>query len=219
MNFLIRIVFLIAISASNCLAQSEKGWELSRTSDGVNIYMRKNNNSPVKKVMGKMTVKSSLAALVYLVKDSENHYQWIYANKQAQMLKSMNNFEWIYYNESQAPWPVSNRDIITHAKLSQDTATLQVVIDSKGIPKYIPEKEGLVRIPKLITSWEFTPRKNGMVEVRFELEIDLGGNIPPWLVNMSIDRGPLHTLQYMSKLLVQEKYKKIKLPYIKEQKK
>ena len=219
MKFLVKIILLTLFTSIDCFSQEETGWALSRKSNGVNIYMRRNSNSPVKEVMGKMTVKSSLAALVYIVKDSENHYQWIYANKQARMLKTINNFEWIYYNESQAPWPVSNRDIITHAKMRQDSSSLKIVIDSKGIPKYMPEKEGLVRIPRLNTSWEFTPKKNGMVDVRFELEIDLGGNIPPWLVNVSIDKGPMNTLQNMSKLIAQDKYRKINLPYIKEHKK
>jgi hypothetical protein len=218
MKFLLSVIFTFIIICTKSQSLKVDEWHLTQYKGGVKIYLRKSSNSNVKEVLGIVTIKTSISALVYLVKDTENHYQWIYANKTAKLLKTLSDFEWIYYNESEAPWPVSNRDLITHAKMVQDKSTLIVTINSVGIPNYLPKKEGLVRVPKLYTEWVFTPRNYGMVEVRFELEIDLGGNIPAWLVNTSIDNGPLQTIQNMAKVLNQEKYKKINLPYIIEKK-
>jgi hypothetical protein len=216
MKFVYLTAILLFTINVEVFPQKTNDWKLSRYEKGVKIYIRNGNRASAKDVLGTTTIKTSLSALVYLVKDSENHYQWIYANKYAKLLKTMSDFEWIYYNESEAPWPVSNRDLITHAKLVQDANTFQITIDSQGVPDYLPEKNGLVRIKKLHSVWVFTPAKYGQVDVRFELEIDLGGNIPVWLINTSIEKGPMHTLQNMAKVLQQEKFKSIKLPYITE---
>ncbi len=216
MKLIINSLAILFILIANASAQKNASWQLSGNNNGVKIYIRKGENSNLKEVLGLTTIKTTLSALVFLVKDSENHYQWIYANKKASLIKSINDFEWIYYNESEAPWPVSNRDLITHAKMKQDSISLKIIINSIGLPNYLAEKEGLVRVPKLKSVWVFTPKNNGFVDVQFELAIDLGGNIPPWLVNISIDRGPMHTLANMAKVLEQSRYKNVKLSYIRE---
>jgi len=218
MKFLVLSALLLSFFTTEAIAQKGRDWKLSRYEKGVKIQVRDGRDGKVKEVLGNTTIKASLSALVFLIKDAENHYQWIYANKTARLLKEISQFEWIYYNESEAPWPVSNRDLITHARMMQDTTTLVITIDSKGEYDYVPEKEGLVRIKKLHSIWVFTPKDYGLVDVQFELEIDLGGNIPTWLVNTSIDKGPMHTLQNMSSLLQQNRYRKINLSYIKEKK-
>ena len=124
--------------------------------------------------------------------------------------------EWINYKELEAPWPVSNRDMVVHCKLTQNPETLAIAVDVVGISGYMPEKEGIVRMPKLITRWEFIPQAKGVVLVHFRLAIDLGGNLPAWLVNTSIHRGPYETIQGMSRFVKKRKYKRAKLPYIQE---
>ena len=45
---------------------------------------------------------------------------------------------------------------------------------------------------------------------------DLGGDLPAWLVNTSIHRGPYETIQGMSRFVKKRKYRTAKLPYVKE---
>ncbi|MFN8258180.1 MAG: START domain-containing protein [Bacteroidales bacterium] len=214
MNIPISALFtLIFFSA---IAQKQDDWKITKQEGDIKIYMRKSDESRFKEVMGTMQVNSNLGALVYLVKDTKNHYKWIYANKNAEMLKSVNDFEWYYYNVSEAPWPVSNRDVITHAIMWQDKNTYKVTINSVGAPDYIPKKKDLVRIPRILTSWEFTPLGKNLVEVRFKLAIDLGGDIPAWLVNLAVDKGPFNTMSNMAKLIQSGTARNVNLSYIKE---
>jgi len=215
MKFFFNLIITASFSFS-LFAQKANEWKLTRNQEGVKIYIRTAEGSRTKEVLGLMQMNTHLGALVSMVKDPKNHYLWIYANKNAKLLKLVNDFEWVYYNESEAPWPVSNRDLITHAKLKQDKFTNMVRIDSDGWPDYIPVKKDLVRVPKLSSVWEFTPKSEGIVDVRFELSIDLGGDIPAWLVNMAIDKGPFYTLLNMSKVVKTSLYKNEYLPYIKE---
>jgi hypothetical protein len=191
-------------------------WKLERKQEGVTVYIRKVEDSPVLQVRAVKRIKTSLSALVALIKDSQGRQRWIYKNKSAKQLEQRSDFEWINYKEMNAPWPVSNRDMIVHSKLSQDPETYTVRIDSVGVPDFLPKKKRIVRVPKLVTSWEFIPQKDGMVEVRFKLAIELGGRLPAWLVNTSIDRGPYETILGMDKFVQKRRYRKAKIPYIKE---
>jgi hypothetical protein len=210
------ILFLFLTYSIMALSQKNNEWKLTKNQDGIKIYMRKAASSKTNEVLGIMQMKTHLAPLVQMVKDSENHYRWIYANKNAKTLKVINDYEWIYYNESKAPWPVSNRDVITHALIIQDLSTFTVKIKSDGWPDYLPVKKDLVRIPALQNVWEFIPKKEGITEVHFTLAMDLGGDIPAWLVNMVIDNGPFSTIFNMSKLVQTDLYKNTYLSYIKE---
>jgi len=215
MKLLINLALFLIIPALT-FAQKASEWKLTRNQEGVKIYIRTVEGSRTKEVLGLMQMSTNMGALVNLVKDPDSHHLWIYANKNAKLLKTINDFEWFYYNVSEAPWPVSNRDLITHAIMKQDKSSLIVRIDSEGYPNYIPIKKDLVRVPKLKSIWEFTPAGEGKIDVRFELSIDLGGDIPAWLVNMAIDKGPFNTLLNMSKVINTNKYKNIKLSYIQE---
>jgi hypothetical protein len=196
--------------------KKKPAWELKRQQNGVRIYLRKTGDSPVLQVRAVKKMKTSLSALVALIKDSRGRQRWIYRNKTAKTLEARGDFEWINYKEMDAPWPVSNRDMIVHSKLTQDPKTYAIRMDAIGLPAFLPEKKGVVRVPKIITSWKFVPQKDGMVEVSFELAIELGGKLPAWLVNTSIDRGPYETILGMARFVKKRRYRNAKIPYIKE---
>lgn len=215
MKLLINLLFTFLIVSSG-FAQNADDWKLARNKEGVKIYLRSVKGLGTKEVLGLTQVPATLGALVSMVKDPENHHIWIYANKEARFLKIISNFEWIYYNISEAPWPVRDRDLITHAKLEQDLDSYAVRIDSEGWPDYIPANKNLVRIARLKSSWVFTPKSNGIIDIRFELSIDLGGDIPAWLVNFAIQKGPFNTLLNMVEVVKTDRYRSKVLPYIKE---
>ena len=215
MKLLTNLVFTFLIVSSG-FAQTTDDWKLARNQEGVKIYLRSVKGLGTKEVLGFTQVHATLGALVSMVKDPENHHSWIYANKEAKFLKIISEIDWIYYNISEAPWPVRDRDLITHSKLEQDTDSYAVRIDSEGLPEYIPANKKLVRIARLKSTWVFTPKINGIIDIRFELSIDLGGDIPAWLVNFAIDKGPFNTLLNMAKVVSSDKYRNKVLPYIKE---
>ncbi|MEN8119545.1 MAG: START domain-containing protein [Bacteroidota bacterium] len=219
MNLLKKIYFLLLIlifSLSQSYSQEKHKWSLSKNKYGIKIYTRITDKSPIKEVMAIMELKTSLSSLVALAKDAKNHHNWIYLNKIAYFLHVPSDFEWYYYNESDAPWPVTNRDVVTHAKLTQDSASYAIRIETNGVPDYIDEKKGIVRIPRLTSSWNFTPKKEGLVLVKFKLFIDLGGTIPAWAINLAVENGPFNTMYGLTKEIQREKYKNAKLSFIKE---
>ena len=210
-------VITLALSLFIYFSVSSQNWELAENKNGIQAFTRETKGSDFKQVKVRSYVKSKLTALVAIVRDVSSHPQWIYRCKNAKILKTIsksNNY--YYYNETEVPWPASNRDIITHAVITQDKKTKIVTITSTGVPDFIPSKKDIVRIKKLQAQWKFIPKKNGIIEINFTLLIDLGGDLPSWLVNMAIADGPFETILNMRKEVVKPKYQNIKYDFIEE---
>jgi ribosome-associated toxin RatA of RatAB toxin-antitoxin module len=191
-------------------------WELIKNEDGIKAFTRKAESSDIKQVKVITNIKSTLSALVAIVRDVKSHPKWIYRCKKAETLKKLSNTEIYYYNETEAPWPVSNRDIVTHALIKQDEKTKIVTITSTGLPEYIPPKKDIVRIKKLNSKWIFIPKSDGTVDVTSLILIDLGGELPAWIVNMAVADGPFETVYKMKREVVKAKYQKIFYDFIEE---
>lgn len=200
--------------SSQLIAQQEDGWKLTRNQNNIKVYIRQHNETALKEVYARTDIKTSLSAIISVIKDTGNHHKWMYANKISKLLKKNSEFDWILYSESEAPWPVSDRDLISHSKMSQDLKTCTIRIEASGIPDYLPVNEGIVRIQKMHSVWELTPQGNGVVTVGFKILLDLGGNIPTWLVNLAVDKGPYYTLLHFKEIVRQDQYQNAHLSYI-----
>lgn len=190
-------------------------WELQKDQDNIKIYVKKNNNHAVNEVKAVTRFSSSLNGLVAFVKDIAMHEQYIERCKAAFIIKNVNDSELYYYQETEAPWPVSNRYAVIYYKISQ-AANKTVTIQSHNVTGLLPQKANMVEVPALKANWTFTPKGNGVVEGEYYLYVNPGGNIPVWLINLFLVDGPYNTLLKMKKLLAQSKYQGAKSSYIKD---
>jgi len=191
------------------------GWEFIRDDEGISVYTRKSDDSPIKEIRVTNEMETTLSALVSLMKDVENHKNWTYANKKAKILEKHSEFSWVFYGYSDAPWPIQDRDMVLYSTLSQDSLTK--VITNEGVCHcdYIPKNDGVVRVPACHSIWTLTPLANGKVLVSLEIEIDLGGILPKWLINMVSSKGPFLTIKNMEMAVKKAPYKDAVLDYIK----
>lgn len=217
MKFITVYILIIFFSFQYFQTNKKTGeWKLVKDEYGITAYTREVKESDVKQVRVQSYVKSNLTALTAIVRDVNSHTKWIYRCKTAKILKDVSPQDHYYYNESEAPWPISNRDIITHAIISQDKKTKIVTIKSTGIPNYVPLKKDIVRIKKLQAEWKFVPQRKGIIQINFTLLIDLGGDLPAWIINMAIAEGPFETVYNMRKEVVKPKYQNTVYNFIKE---
>jgi len=210
---LVEILFLdIAL-----FGQDESNWKLVKNCDNnIKAYVQKVPGSQIKRVKVETVLEATLSDLVILVKDSEYHHKWVFLNEKAYTIEETDDFHWKYYGYVGTPWPVSDRDYITDVNMTQNSIDCLVTITSVGIPEFLPEKECCVRVPYILSIWTFNPIGNGSVHASLEIKADIGGNIPLWLVNMAVTRGPLSTMNGLIKELKKIKNNGSKLDYIEE---
>ncbi len=198
------------------LGQKDSEWKLIKNSNNIKAYIQKVPTSELKRVKVETVLKASLSELVAVIKDAKNHEDWVFLNKKAKVIEETDDFNWIYYGIADAPWPVDNRDFITTVCLEQNKTDYTITITSIAIPDYLPENKENVRIKHVKTIWIFNPIENGNINISLEMEVNPGGSIPIWLINMAVSKGPYKTVEGFIKEITSGKYQCLKLDYIKE---
>lgn len=178
---------------------STSKWELEKEGEGIQIYTRLNEGSPIKEFKAITTTTQSMETLVTIIDDVEKYPEWQENVSTATILKKVDSLSQYIHYSTEMPWPIDNRDIVVLlTKSVSNTGTVNYVHISK--PDYVKEKENHIRIKVAKGSWTFTPLKDNKVKVVYQFFGDPGGHLPDWLINTFIVNGPYGTLKNLIKL-------------------
>jgi hypothetical protein len=181
-------------------ATSQQNWRLTKENNGIKVFMASNKQSKFKSIRVQCVFDGTIPKLINIIENVSKHTDWVYKTKKAYVLKRVSPSEFIYYSESIMPWPLSNRDGAFDLSLSYDTTNKVLRIKAFAEPNFIATKAGLVRIPYLKSSWYVSEIKNQLI-IDYIFEVDPGGSIPAWLVNLFADKGPYESFQKLARLL------------------
>ncbi len=214
--YLSLMVLIILFTFQVSLLSQKGGWKLKKEKDGIEIYTKDGIANNLKEIKINTLLKASLSSITAALSDINAYPEWVYKCIDSKPLYMVGGQELYFYTETNLPWPLQNRDLVLHNITFQDPVTKTVFSSSVTAEGIEPEKEGIVRVPYLVSKWVFTPLKNGTVHLSYYLNSDPGGSIPDWLVNMAIEQGPFQTMKKFRELVKKEKYKNVQLPYIQE---
>lgn len=201
------IIFSLFFSITSlCQSQNNFDWKQVKSNGDIKAYVKKQEGSKIKMVKVETVTEATLSELVCLITDADNHSNWVFMNDHGAVLETMDCSNWVYYGYTDLPWPVSDRDIITISCMTQDSIDYSVKIEARACPNYIPDKNECIRINHVHSLWSLNPLGNGKVHISFELAIDIGGNIPKWLLNLGVTKGPLTTMEGLLDQLAHRNY-------------
>ncbi|MCC6281892.1 MAG: hypothetical protein IT262_14910 [Saprospiraceae bacterium] len=195
-------------------AQNNDNWNLRKDKDGVKVYYRQ--TSDIYEIKLATSLKIPLSGLIQLFSEVDNYPKWGYKVMEARLLQKVSDTEMYYYSRLDFPWPMNDRDLIMHTKLSQDPVTRRITATSVAAPDYLPMVKDVERMRTAHTQWTLVPGAGGWVYVEYYIYSHPAGNIPDWLVNMAIDVGPRETIKSIRTIIQQQRYQTAKLAYIKE---
>lgn len=173
-------------------------WKLAKDEDGIKVYLSEVTGSQYKAYRGVVTVRADIATLRAMQEDVPGSCAWIHECNEQKSLKSEGDKHWSY-SRFNTPWPVTPRDSVievTTLEGSDGSVTRQL----KGVPAYLPEEKGFVRVSKVEGLWKLTPKAGGEVEVIYQVHTEPGGSIPSWLANSFVIDAPFNTLKEMREL-------------------
>jgi hypothetical protein len=142
--------------------------------------------------------------------------KWMYKVSESFRFKRINPASGYTYTLISSPWPVSDRDLCTYYNVTQDTATKIITVSLKGVKDYIPEKSGIVRIPKMTGFWQLIPIQKGVTKVVYQVHCESGGIIPASIINAYITDTPYYVLFNMRTLVEAPTYPKKVMRNVKE---
>jgi hypothetical protein len=205
--------FILFLSATSF---SQNNWVLKLDKEDIRVYTKSIDNSPFKAVRTVCTIEASLSRLTAVLLDINNSADWVYATKSCSLIKQSSPSELFYYSEVNVPWPASNRDYIVQLKVSQDEKTKVITVEGVNKPTFLPENKDVVRIHQSYSKWLIEPLKNGLVKVDYLLQVDPGGTVPAWLINMFATRGPFESFKNLRMQVKKADYNKVNLTFIKD---
>jgi len=207
---------LFVFSSFNNIVIGQTDWKLRTEKEGIKIYSSEVSYSKVKALKVECNFKATSSQLIAVLLDIKNSPKWVYHTLSANLIKQVSPSELYYYSEVNLPWPVENRDFVAHLVVTQNKDTKVVTMDGPAVPGYIAVKEGVVRIEKSRGQWIIAPLAKNEIKVTYTLQVDPGGLLPPWLVNLLATEGPLQTFRSLKIQLENPVYANKKFEFISE---
>jgi START domain len=207
------LIFLISCAFLSVNAQD--GWVLMQQSNGIKQYTRAVHQAKINELKVELTLEAKLSEIASLLLDIDNYSKWSRNLKTSYILKQVSSDELYFYTEVNSPWPANNRDLVVHLKIMQDSQTKVMTIREVGVPNYIPPKKDIVRVPYSNETWTIAPLDPSHLQITYYLQIDPGGGVPTWLVNLFAAKAPLESFKYLATLVQQPKYQQSAIAFIK----
>ena len=194
------LVLLCSLAFSPALF-AQYNWKLSKEKDGIRVFESDLPNSSFKCIKVECTLDGTYERLAEVLSDVDHHKDWIYNNEKAWLVKKIRPDDFYYYSQTHMPWPLSNRDAVTHMKINRDTMDRFLDVVETGEPTYLPENSGVVRVPKLYINWHVTMPYKNKLNIVYLLQVEPGGSLPAWIVNMFVDKGPYESFKKLQEIL------------------
>lgn len=188
------------------IGQSLDGWLLKKDKNNIQIFIKTDKKSNVLSYKIFATVDAPVSDVAALLYDVESYPVWTPSLKTADILSRLNKDEMFYYVDVNAPWPLSNRDNIIHFQKHKDQVSNAVEIIVTGVPDYISEVRGVVRVTQSKGIWKLTPKEKNKTEVLSIHSSDPSGNIPVWIVKIFIVNNIYNIFKNLKEEVKKDKY-------------
>ncbi len=168
------------------MAESETlEWQEVKSSDGIQIYTAKANDTPIIKVKAVALLDASLNRVVAILDDETQYSKWVPYLSEAKVLQRDSAAERLVYNVFNAPWPVRDRDFVYRLVISSHTETIITYVMESEISSFMPEQKGVIRASLLESTYSLTMLNDNQTHVELIFHADARGRLPIWIVNIA----------------------------------
>lgn len=189
-------------------------WEYMGEKNGVKLYSMKIPGETLKLYKAVYHVQATLSTVVAFMQDndSELDIEFYRARELERHGPQMLVTTW----RSAFPFPLSDRDFVIRHTFTQDPANKEIAYTLQSLTQLIPEDPCCVRVPRMDNSWYIMPKgNNNDVEITWIIDMEVGGFMPYFMVNISQPRVMTEFATHMRDYVKRPKYQ-VKLDWVKE---
>jgi hypothetical protein len=186
----------LALAATACLATPASAeWTIVRDEEGIVVEAQEVPERALPILRSTTTIDGTASELLAWIRDVSTYTQWMHDCKEARLLDRDGNAI-LLYNRIEAPWPVSDRDVVLRSELVRlpHAGSARVEFRSTDAISYAPDAS-VVRMPHLIGHYALEPDPNGGTRIEYQVDSDPGGSLPDWLVRRTTLALPFNTLR------------------------
>jgi hypothetical protein len=180
------------------------------------VYTRKKEGEKFKEIKILTRYQTTLNTIMAAFDDTEAHKDWVFKTPESYTVEKINDNTLIYYIKSDLPFPVSDRDLVIKYKWTQNPETKIIITESVGVVGKVEEIDSNVRVKDFVSNYTLTPQQDGWIDIKYYAKMDPAGNLPAWLVNMAVTKGPIITMENLFTLLDSGKYDDVKIEGVSE---
>ncbi len=196
-----KLFVLIGISCGTLSVYAQTVWHLNKDKDGIKIYTGNPNSAGFKTIRTTAVLEGTLPKFISIFRDIAKQKEWVYATKKAYLIEKITDNELLYYVETVLPWPARNRDAVIRMKINENSQNNILTLTTVSESSSIPVTSDHVRVTHLLGTWEVKNLGNNKLSIDYFLDVDPGGSLPPWIVNLFTSKGPYETFQKLALLL------------------
>ena len=145
--------YIIFVFASLTCLYAQDNCKLKKDQDSIKVYTCHNDTSRFKSIVAEFTLHATLNQLAQFIFDTPGYTRWQFNTVEAETIKKISSSEQIYHTVIEAPWPVTNRDMVVRMKIRYDQNDNEMVITAESEPGILPKKESYVRVPSSRGKW------------------------------------------------------------------
>lgn len=177
------IVVALAIAQVVYTYSGSGEWELVGEQNGIVVHSMKRPGENLKLFKGVFSVDSTLARIVTFMQDQDNELEvGFYEPKEIDRLDEQISWtEW----RAEFPSPFKDREFVVKHEFTQNPENLEVFYQLRATPDKLPPNDCCVRLPRMDNSWRLIPLENGQIEIVWIIDMDVGGFVPYFVMNMS----------------------------------
>ena len=166
-------------------------WELKKEGDGIEVYTREVDYSPIKEFRASGIIHTSEKNLINTLNEIDKYPLWVRNVSYSKKIEIENGVG-IYY-QLDLPWPIKDRDIAM--SMSQTESKNSTILIVSSISNAVDKDKNFVRMTQVQGTWEITPISDNSCRVTYQFLADPAGNLPSWVINMFLIEGPYETLK------------------------
>lgn len=170
------------------------------------VYTVSVKGSNFKMIKASVEIDAPIERVAAIIWDVDNYEEWGYQCKESRLIKRPQKNEQIFYYISSIPWPLANRDLASHMVFKKISDN-EILIESQKTHDVVAPKPDMVRVPKSHARWHLVEFAENKTRAEYRVELDPGGYVPSWLVNLFITDGPYKTLTALRSQVHNDRYK------------
>jgi hypothetical protein len=189
------------LSAPFTASAHAQGWEVLRQEEGVVVSMRAEPGRELPSFKGVGRVKSNMYHLLAILSDGTRRREWMTRSGVTRVLKRVSDSEGISYQQTLAPWPVSDRDVVMHTRIYRREAPLEIVatFDGEVWKEKIAgvDRGDFIEMSYLKGYWRLVYISDQETDVTYMVNTHPGGSLPDWLIRRITRDLPFYTITGM----------------------
>lgn len=180
-NAALPLLLILPLATYHSVHAAEAEWALEQDEGRIQVYTRPVAESPFREVKAVAMIDAPMAQVVAAMGDGQGCSEWREMCKSSEVLTTVSDTERYVHLVLDMPWPVADRDMVIHSIANIDAPTQTVTVQLQSASSRLPEQDYVRAISN--GQYRIKALSEQQVEFTYIMHTDLGGDLPPDMIN------------------------------------